>query len=93
MRKRILLIESRFNSYYGAQKSMVKLIKVLLLNYEVKVLTTKDGVLSKQLKNENIEVDIVDLGNVANSFGKRFPDFSLVNKIKFILQILTFNKN
>lgn len=90
--KRILFLESRFNSYFGAQKSMVKLIKSLDNNqFDYEVVTTDNGKLEQGLKKEELKVNVVKLGRKANVFGGKVLTYSFFSKLMVAIEILLFN--
>ncbi|AXF55309.1 glycosyltransferase [Salicibibacter kimchii] len=90
--KRILMIEPRFNSYYGAQKSMTHLVKSLDSDtFKTYIVTTRNGELNKFLTEEGIDVKIVPLGKSANAFGGRVLSYSIFRKLLVVFQILFFN--
>lgn len=92
MKRKILFLESRFNSYYGAQKSMVKLIKSLDCDkFEAVVVTTDDGMLSNSLSKENIPFDILRIGKESNVFGGKVLKYSVLKKMTVGFQILVYN--
>lgn len=88
---KVLLIESRYNSFYGAQKSMVKLIKTLEGRFNCTVLTTAEGTLKNELTRRNIEVEIIKLGKKANVFGGKFFSYSFLNKMVVAFNIIFYN--
>ncbi|WP_042221715.1 glycosyltransferase family 4 protein [Oceanobacillus manasiensis] len=90
--KKIMFLESRYDSFYGAQKSMLKLIQGLDSNkFSYKVVTTGDGKLMKGLEENNVPVDVLKLGEKANVFGGKVLDYSIFEKIVVILQIIIYN--
>jgi len=92
MKKNILFIESRYNSFYGAQKSMLQLIKALDTEYfDYKIVTTEEGNLKKGFNKENINVDIVKLGYKANVFGGKVLNYSFVDKLIVLIQVIILN--
>ncbi|KYG59431.1 glycosyltransferase family 4 protein [Planococcus maritimus] len=92
MKRKILFLESRFNSFYGAQKSMVKLIKSLdSEKFEPTVVTTENGMLSKNLRKENIPFTILKIGQESNVFGGKVLKYSVFKKMTVGFQILVYN--
>src|SRR5690625_759011 len=92
MKKNILFIESRYNSFYGAHKSMLQLIKALDTEYfDYKIVTTEEGNLKKGFNKENINVDIVKLGYKANVFGGKVLNYSFVDKLIVLIQVIILN--
>lgn len=92
MKKRIMFLESRYDSFYGAQKSMLKLIKSLNKKiFEYKVVTTKNGKLKNALEQYSISVDVVELGKKANVFGGKILTYTIFEKILVVFQILFYN--
>lgn len=92
MKKRILFIESRYETFYGAQKSMVAFIKALSTeNFETKVVLTGTGKLEDELKKLNIDVDVIKLGKKANAFGGKILNYSIASKIIVLMQVFIFN--
>ncbi|GFZ79966.1 glycosyl transferase group 1 [Compostibacillus humi] len=90
--KRILFIESRYNSFYGAQKSLLKLVQSLdEREFEYKIVTTSDGNFKKGFEENNIDVDVIKLGEKANVFGGKILDYTLFDKLIVIIQIIIFN--
>lgn len=86
------MIDSRYKSFYGAQKSMVTIIRVLDKKlYDVKVLTTNHGKLKDELHKLDIDVDVIKLGEKANVFGKQVLNYSILNKFIVAIQILAYN--
>ncbi|MDD2481297.1 MAG: glycosyltransferase family 4 protein [Lutispora sp.] len=92
MRKRILFIESRYQTFYGAQKSMAAFIKALDTEYfESKVVLAGKGKLEDELKKLNIDVDVIKLGKKADAFGGKILNYSVASKIIVLVQIFIFN--
>lgn len=91
MDKRILFVESRYNSYYGAQQSMVKLIGVLARGFRCEVLTTKKGRLAEELERMNIPVRIIKLGARSNEFNGKVLKYGLIQKLAVVIELLMFN--
>lgn len=92
MKRKILFLESRFDSFYGAQKSMLKLIQSLDQNdFEIRVVTTSKGKLSKELRENNVSTDIVELGKRVNVFGGKVLKYSILEKIVAAFQIFLYN--
>ncbi|ANU22491.1 glycosyltransferase family 4 protein [Planococcus donghaensis] len=92
MKKKILFLESRSDSFYGAQKSMLKLIQSLNQNeFECVVVTTKEGELSKELRKKNIPIDIVKLNKKANIFGGEILQYSILKKMNIAVHLLIYN--
>jgi len=90
---KILFIEGRYNSIYGAQKSMITLIENLPKNkFQPIVLTTKKGKLSNYLKEKNIEYKVIEASNRINQFGGKIPNENLFNKSKILFDLLKYNK-
>ncbi len=87
-----MFLESRYDSFYGAQKSMLKLIQSLdKNNFDYKVVTTEHGKLKSGLEENNIQVDIVKLGKRANVFGGKALEYSIIGKMFVAFQILFYN--
>lgn len=92
MKKNILFLESRFDSFFGAQKSMLKLIKSLdHKDFNYNVVTTGEGQLKKGLEANGVSVDIVKLGNKANVFGGKVLRYSFIDKLIVFFQIILYN--
>ncbi|WP_147803623.1 glycosyltransferase [Alkalicoccus halolimnae] len=90
--KKIMFLEARFDSFYGAQKSMLKLIQSLDPNkFECRVMTTGTGRLKKGFEEEHVSVDVVKLGKKANVFGGAALQYSLFSKVIAVLQIFLYN--
>lgn len=89
--KKILFFEPRYNSFYGAQKSMVHLIKSLESDFKVTICTTKKGVFSQSLEKEGLECDFIPVGETTNQFGGKVLDYSIFKKIIVLFQILLCN--
>jgi len=91
-KKKILFLEARYDSFYGAQKSMLTLIQSLDRNrFHPKVVTTANGELRENYDKHNVPVDIIKLGKKANVFGGKLLEYSFFNKILVVLQVLLFN--
>ncbi|WP_195574321.1 glycosyltransferase family 4 protein [Paenibacillus sp. 1001270B_150601_E10] len=91
MEKRILFVESRYNSYYGAQQSMVKLMGVLSRGFHCEVLTTNKGRLAEELERNHIPVKIIKLGSRSNVFNGRVLQYNWLNKLRVAAELFTFN--
>lgn len=92
MKKKIMFLESRSESFYGAQKSMLKLIQSLDKNhFDYKVVTTEEGKLKNGLEENSVPVDIVKLGKKANVFGGKALKYSLIGKLIVAFQIVLYN--
>jgi L-malate glycosyltransferase len=89
--KKIILVESRYNSFYGAQKSMLKLIDILKNQYECTVITTKEGELSRNLRDNGVKVKVIPLGEKANALGGKVLSYGILSKIIVLFQILLLN--
>lgn len=90
--KKILFIESRYESFYGAQKSMLKLVQILdESKFESQVVTTGDGKLKKGFEKSNVKVDVIKLGKKANTFGGKTLKYSIIGKVQVIFQVLVYN--
>src|SRR5699024_11705384 len=86
------MIESRCDSFYGAQKRMLKLIKSVdkeLFNY--KVITTKDGKFKDGMQQNGVKTDGITLGKEANVFGGKALSYSILEKMIVVFQILLYN--
>lgn len=91
-KKKILFLEARYDSFYGAQKSMLTLIQSLDRDrFLPKVVTTANGELRENYGKHNVPVDIIKLGKKANVFGGKLLEYSFFNKILVVLQVLLFN--
>lgn len=92
MMRKILFLESRYDSFYGAQKSMLKLIQSLDNDkFSYKVVTTDEGNFKKGFEENNVKVDVLKLGEKANVFGGRIFDYNILEKILVIFQIIIYN--
>jgi L-malate glycosyltransferase len=92
MEKKIMFLEARYNSFYGAQKSMLKLIQSLdTERFTFLVVTTGEGKLKERFEEEEIPVDVIKLGRRANVFGGAARKYSLFIKFIAMLQIVSFN--
>lgn len=92
MEKKILFVESRYNSFYGAQKSMLQLIKSLdKSKFNYKVITTDEGNFKLEYEKENIPVNIIKLGKKANVFGGKVLKYNFIEKLLVFIQILLYN--
>lgn len=90
--KTILFVEGRYKSYYGAQKSMVKLINSLKDSEFRKIaLTTKEDKLSNELTKRGIEVDIKEPGKYTNVFGGEILSYSFLKKFYVLRDLIIFN--
>ncbi len=91
MSKGILFIESRYNSFYGAQQSLVRLIHELSDSYQCRVLTTGYGNFKEELGKRNMDVDIIPLGRHANMLGGKLQISSCWFKGVALFQMALFN--
>lgn len=92
MKKKILFVESRYQTVYGGQKSMIKLMNALNKDdFEIKVLLAGKGKLKDTLDKYHLDVDIIKLGKKANVFGGEILKYSLLGKMMVFIQIFIYN--
>lgn len=89
--RKMIFVDSRYDSFYGAQKSMVTLIRTLAGQWECRVLVTADGLLKKELERIPIKTDLLKLGNLANALGGKVLTYSVFQKLVVYFQILLWN--
>lgn len=88
-----MFLESRYDSYYGAQKSMLTLINSLDRNqFNFNIVTTEDGEFLKGFEQESdFKVDVVKLGKKANVFGGEVFNYSIFEKMLVAIQLFIYN--
>ena len=93
MKRRIMFLESRYDSYYGAQKSMMTLIRSLDKTFfDFKIVTTGIGKFIRGVeKDSDYKVDVIKMGKKANIFGGKILEYSMFEKILVAIQILIYN--
>lgn len=93
MKRRIMFLESRYDSYYGAQKSMMTLIRSLDKTFfDFKIVTTGIGKFIRGVKKDSdYKVDVIKIGKKANTFGGKILEYSTFEKILVAIQILIYN--
>lgn len=93
MKRRIMFLESRYDSYYGAQKSMMTLIRSLDKTFfDFKIVTTGIGKFIRGVKEySDYKVDVIKIGKKANTFGGKILEYSTFEKILVAIQILIYN--
>lgn len=91
--KRIMFLESRYDSYYGAQKSMLSLINSLDKTlFDFNIVTTGIGKFIRGVEQESdYKVDVIKIGKKANTFGGKILEYSTFKKILVATQILIYN--
>ncbi|MCC3145668.1 glycosyltransferase [Halanaerobium sp. Z-7514] len=88
---KICFFDSRYKSAYGAQKSMMTLIKNLPTEIKTILLTTETGDLTNFSENNNIETQILKASDRINTFGGKILDFNIIKKLQLIIDILMYN--
>ena len=88
-----MFLESRYDSYYGAQKSMMTLIRSLDKTFfDFKIVTTGIGKFIRGVKKDSdYKVDVIKIGKKANTFGGKILEYSTFEKILVAIQILIYN--
>lgn len=89
---KVLFIDSRYHSFYGAQQSMFTLISNLdKSKYDPILLVTQEGELSKRARAQGINVEMIPLSKEINVFGKKIRNYSIMKMVKVIFGILRYN--
>ncbi|MFL7040948.1 glycosyltransferase [Vibrio lentus] len=84
-RRKVAFIDTYYKGLYGAPKSMLTLAKELVnRNYDVDVITSKEGPLSNRSRNQNINTRVIPTDERLLSSQR---DLSLLQKIKFLILI------
>ncbi|WZL71507.1 glycosyltransferase family 4 protein [Clostridiaceae bacterium 35-E11] len=92
MKKKILFMEARYQTLYGGQKSMIKLMNILSReNFEIKALLGGEGKLKAVMDKQNIAVDVIKLGKKADVFGGKILKYSFLEKMIVFIQLFIYN--
>ena len=90
--KRIIFVEARFNSVYGAQISMMELMECLdRQKWQAQLLTTQEGELTKEADRRGIPYKVIPLSPIANVFGRKIGSYSFWNKLRVFGALIILN--
>lgn len=89
---KIAFFIGRYDSFYGAQKSMYTLITNLDRGrINPVVVTTAGGEISSRFKEAGVEVRIIPLSAVVNTFGGKITGYSFMKKSRLVMEIISYN--
>src|SRR5699024_4937894 len=89
---RIAFVDVVYNSFYGAQQSMITLMEGVDHNkYQPVLITTGEGVLAQQYRDAGLDVQIIPISPTVNVFGKKVTRYSVWKKIHVLIELLRYN--
>lgn len=89
--RRIAFVEARYQSFYGAQRSLYTLVTNLSTQFEPVVLLPGDGVVANKYRDAGVDVHIIPLGGNANLFGGEVFRLSLWKRLGVVVDLLKYN--
>lgn len=89
---KIVFVDIRYKSFYGAQQSMHTLVTHLdKSSFEPIFVTTEEGLLSEQFRASGIPTQILPISPLVNVFGHKVVQYSLIKKIRVAFELIKFN--
>ncbi len=90
--KRLLLVDSRPHSLYGAQKNLWKLATALdPSRYRITYVAPADGKMAELFRSSSIDAVVVPIGSTTNQFGGAVLRYGLWGKFLVGLSIIQFS--